>query len=92
MTPIILNTELSEREIYLIGSIVSQWGFLEANIFDQTLLTFADTDCLPASMNNVQFSTVLKLWLEQVVERQNSTRKSVLNAQYAAIVSLNKYR
>lgn len=92
MTPIILNTELSEREIYLIGSIVSQWGFLEADIFDQTLLTFAETDCLPASMNNAQFSAVLKLWLERVVERQDTTRKSVLNAQYSEIISLNRYR
>lgn len=88
----ILNTELSEREISLIGSIVSQWGFLEADIFEQTLLSFADGDELPASMNNAQFSEVLKLWLQRVVLQQDDARKEVLNAQYDAILSLSEYR
>ena len=35
-----LGTELSDRETYLIGSIISQWGFLKARIFEQTLLSF----------------------------------------------------
>lgn len=87
-----LNTELSEREIYLIGSIVSQWGFLESDIFDQTLLSFAESEALPAAMNNAQFSAVLQLWLERVVEQQDDARKGILKAQYGEIVSLSNFR
>ncbi|WP_421951904.1 hypothetical protein [Pelagibacterium sp.] len=89
----ILDTELSERETYLIGSIVSQWGFLEADIFDQTLLSFEGCESLPAAMNkNAQFSAVLKLWLERVVESNDGARKAVLKAQYDKIISLNEFR
>lgn len=87
-----LNTQLSEREIYLIGSIVAQWGFLENDIFDQTLLSFAESETLPVAMNNAQFSAVLQLWLERVVEQQDDARKGVLKAQYAEIISLSKFR
>ncbi|WP_445679995.1 hypothetical protein [Radicibacter daui] len=87
-----LNTELSEREIYLIGSIVSQWGFLESDIFEQTLLSFAESDSLPAAMNNAQFSAVLDLWLVRVIEQLNGPKKEVLKACYAEIISLNEYR
>jgi hypothetical protein len=87
--PIALNTELSEREIFLIGSIVSQWGFLEADIFEQTFLSFEDGDDLPAPMNNVQFCAVLELWLERVVEKQDDARRSVLKAQYDEIIYLS---
>ena len=87
-----LNTELSEREIYLIGSVVSQWGFLEADIFEQTLLSFSDSESLPALMNNVQFNGVLQLWLARVVEKHDDIRKAVLKAQYQEIVSLSEYR
>lgn len=91
MTPL-LNTELSEREIYLIGSIVSQWGFLEADIFEQTLLSFAEDEELPASMNNAQFTNVLELWEERVMGRQDGKKKTVLKAQYDEIVALSEYR
>lgn len=91
MTPV-LSTELSEREIYLIGSIVSQWGFIEAEIFDQTLLSFSDSESIPAAMNNVQFSGVLKMWLERVVEQGDDVRKTVLKAQHQEIVSLSEFR
>lgn len=87
-----LNTELSEREIYLIGSVVSQWSFLEADIFDQTLQSFEGSQQLPASMNNSQFSAVIQLWLERVVEQQDDTKKAVLKAQYDEIISLSEYR
>ena len=43
-----LGTELSERETYLIGLIVSQWGFIESEIFEQTILSFEDGEVLPA--------------------------------------------
>ncbi len=88
-----LDTALSERETYLIGSIVSQWGFLESDIFDQTLLSFEGCESLPASMNkNAQFSAVLQLWLERVVELSDEATKLILKAQYDKIVSLAEFR
>ena len=87
-----LGTELSEREVYLIGSIVSQWGFLEDEIFSQTLLSFSDNESLPTPMNNAQFGAVLELWLERVVGRQEKAKRLVLKAQYDKIVFLNDYR
>lgn len=89
----LLNTELSDLEIHLIGSIVSQWGFLEADIFDQTLLSFEESESLPASMQkNIQFSAVLQLWRERVVAQHDDARKAVLTAQYDKIISLSEFR
>lgn len=87
-----LNTELSDRELHLIGSIVSQWGFLEDDIFHQTLWSFEEEVDVPTSMNNVQFTAVLKLWLERVVNQQDQARREVLRAQYDQIVLLHEYR
>jgi hypothetical protein len=90
---ITLNTQLTDREVFLIGSIVSQWGFLEADIFDQTLLSFEDEDGpLPAAMNNAQFTTVLELWLERVAEKRDDVRKAMLKEQYQEIVELSAFR
>jgi hypothetical protein len=90
--PPILSTELSEREIYLIGAVVSQWGFLEADIFDQALLSFADGESLPAQMNNHNFTEVLELWLERIVAKQDDATRSVLMDQYHEIRRLNDFR
>lgn len=88
-----LNTELHDREIFLIGSIVSQWGFLESDIYEQTLLSFEDEEGLPAPMNNAQFSAVLELWLQRVVERQDDEgRKAVLKSQFDEITAMSEYR
>lgn len=89
---ITLATELADHEIYLIGSIVSQWGFLENDIFDQTLSSFAADENLPPSMNNAQFSQVLDSWLKRVVEQQDDRTKTVLKAQYDEIKLLSDYR
>lgn len=88
----VLSTELSDREIYLIGSIVSHWGFLESEIFEQTLLSFGDDEPLPREMNNVQFSGILQLWLNRVVNRKDGDRKTVLMKQYDDIIAMNEYR
>ncbi len=89
----ILNTDLSERETFLIGSIVSHWGFIESEIYDQTLISFADDEELPRSMTtNAQFSTVLELWLKRVVAKKDKTRRSVLQTQYDRIKSNNEFR
>lgn len=88
-----LGTELSERETYLIGLIVSQWGFIESEIFEQTILSFEDGEVLPASMKtNAQFSLVLQLWLKRVAEVEGDVKKAVLTAQHQKIISLNEFR
>lgn len=88
-----LDTELSERETYVIGAIVSQWGFIESEIFEQTILSFEDDEVLPRSMKtNAQFSEVLQLWLERVAEVQGPAKKAVLTAQHQKIISLNEFR
>lgn len=90
---ITLSTELTDRELFLIGSIVAQWGFLEADIFDQTFLSFEDEDSpLPAAMNNAQFTAVLELWRERVVEKRDDARKALLKEQYHEIGKLSAYR
>ncbi len=87
-----LSTELSDREIYLIGSIVTQWGFLEAEIFNQTLMSFEDGEPLHKSMNNSQFTNVLSLWHSRVLEQQSDDIKLVLQGQYDEIRRLNDFR
>lgn len=89
----ILSNELSEREVYAIGLIVAQWGFIESEIFEQTLLSFGENEDLPASMKtNAQFTEVLKLWLERVAEMQDTPKKDTLTAQYRKIISLSEFR
>lgn len=89
----VLDTDLSERETFLIGSIVSQWGFIESEIFDQALASFEENEELPRSMiTNAQFGTVLDLWLERVVEKKDQARRKVLRAQYERIISNNEFR
>lgn len=88
-----LDTELSEKEIYAIGSIVAQWGFIETEIFEQTLLSYKDDEDLPAQMkNNAQFSKVLQLWQKRVAKVRDPRKKEILIKQYEELVSLNKFR
>ncbi|MBZ0130477.1 MAG: hypothetical protein K8F59_15340 [Rhodobacteraceae bacterium] len=88
-----LDTELTEQETYLIGLIVSQWAFIEAEIFEKTIETFADDEAIPASMKtNAYFGEVLELWKKRVVEAQSAARKAKLTAQYERILSLNEFR
>ncbi|MBD8663028.1 hypothetical protein IFT59_07150 [Rhizobium sp. CFBP 8752] len=89
---IALQTSLSKRETYLIGSIVSQWGYLEADIFEQTLVAMSDLDPLPKAMSNTNFGLVLDLWLERVAEPKDDERRAVLKAQYDMIQLLTDFR
>lgn len=71
--------ELSEIELSCIGHIVAQWGALEYEIFLQTLQTFGkQATALPKVMNNMQFSGVLELWKERVVDQCNGEKKKNL--------------
>ena len=65
------DLELSDSEVHHIGKIVAHWGAIEHEVFIQTLMTF-DTSSqeeiqLPKAMNNLNFTNVLELWKERVV-------------------------
>lgn len=89
----VISTELSEQETYLIGSIVSQWGFIENEIFEQTYLSFGEGEELPKSMvSNAQFSIILDLWLKRVAELKSSPKREILIGVYDKIKSLSEFR
>lgn len=87
-----LNVELSDRETFLIGKIMAQWGLLEHAIFLQTLATFEATEGdgteLPKAMNNIQFSGVLDLWKSRVIDEENNEHSAVLQEQLEEILRL----
>ena len=85
--------ELSELELSCIGHIVAQWGALESEIFLQTLQTSGEqAQVLPKVMNNMQFSGVLELWKERVVDQRNGEEKKNLEKQYSLIHHYHDYR
>lgn len=90
----LFDVELSET--FFIGKIVALWGALEWEIFAQTLLSFPyveDAQSLPKAMNNIQFSEVLKLWKERVIEPEKlKGKKNVLAEQYDKIIHLSEFR
>jgi hypothetical protein len=90
------ETQLSERELLSIGKIVALWGSLEYEIFCQTLSSFSDSEIsggqLPKTMNNMQFSEVLKLWETHVVNKAAAKRKEVLQKQCESIRYYNDFR
>lgn len=90
------DEELSDRETFLIGKIIAQWGALEYEVFTQTLMTFDTPDgkevVLPKTMNNLQFSEVLSLWKERVVDIAKKNHKKLLLIQYEKILKLKDYR
>lgn len=90
------DLELTDKEIHFIGQIVSQWGALEYEIFNQTLLTF---DCpeeedvvLPREMNNLQFTGILRQWKERVVDRAEGEKSEILKEQHDQILELKEFR
>lgn len=91
-----LDPGLSDREVFLVGSIIVQWGALEHEIFSQTLLTFADSETepgpLPRAMDNLQATELLHLWKQRVVDQAEGERASVLQHQFEEIRDLKKYR
>ena len=91
-----LGLELSDKEIHHIGSIIAKWGALEHEIFIQTLLTFetqaGEKVDLPKEMHNLQFTKVLDLWKERVVEKAEGEKIQILTKQYNLISDIKKYR
>lgn len=87
------NDELSEREAFLIGKSIAQWGALEHEVFVQTLMTFeGEEGALPKAMNNLQFTEILELWKERVVAKAEVERGKVLAQQHEKILKLKDYR
>lgn len=90
------NDELSDREAWLIGKVVAQWGALEHEVFVQTLMSFdapeGDEIALPKAMNNLQFTEVLNLWKERVADKIDGARGEVYQREYERILELKEYR
>lgn len=91
-----LDLQLSDQEIFMIGTIVAHWGTIEHEIFMQTLLTFYDPQAkapeLPKAMNNLQFTQILALWKERVVDKSKGKRASVLRNVYEQLQDLKEPR
>ena len=89
------DTGLTHEERMVIGDIVAQWGALEAEIFGQTLESF-DSDIhvsqLPRAMRNRNFSEVLELWKERVVDAAGDAIKKTLKEAYEKILKLRDAR
>ncbi len=90
------NDELSDRETFFIGKVIAQWGALEHEVFVQTLMTFDAPDgedvALPKAMNNLQFTEILGLWKERVVDKTEGQRGKVLEQQLKRVLELKGYR
>ena len=91
-----LQSGLSDREVYLIGKIIVEWGALEHEVFKQTLSTFDEPDgerpALPLAMNNFQITQLLDLWKERVVDKSQGERSRVLQLQFDEILRLKPFR
>ncbi|NTV71353.1 MAG: hypothetical protein HGA71_14560 [Azonexaceae bacterium] len=86
---------LTHEECWIIGDIVAQWGALEAGVFSQALESFGSdihVNQLPRAMRNRNFSEVLELWKERVVDTAEDTRKKILTESYEIILELKEAR
>jgi hypothetical protein len=90
------DPQVSDREIYFLGTIFVHWGSMEHEVFMQTLATYeaevSDYSQLPKAMNNMQFTEVLALWRERVVGRAKGRRAKVLQRHYDLISHLKGCR
>jgi len=91
------DLQLSDRETFFVGRIVTLWGALEYEIFNQTLLTYDEeegmsVDKLPKALKGQQFSDILDLWYERVVANAKPKPKRVFEDQYKAITHYQTYR
>jgi len=62
----------------------------------QTLATFEDeieqAGSLPKSLNNLNFSSVLDMWKERVVDTSERKQSELLSEQYEEIIKLTSFR
>jgi len=89
-----LDSGLSDREVYLIGKVIVEWGALEHEIFEQTVLTFdvPEETALPPAMNNLQLTKLLDLWKERVVNKSEEERSRILQVQFDEVLRLKPFR
>lgn len=91
-----LDLQLSDREMFLIGMIVAHWGTIEHEVFMQTLRSFDGPDVkatdLPKAMNNIQFTQVLSLWKERIVDKSKGKRASALREVHDELLALKEPR
>ena len=91
-----LDFGLSDREVFLLGQIVLEWGAIEHEIFSQTLLTFAasegESTPLPRAMDNLRVTELLNLWKQRVVDCSEGERGQILQQQFEEILNLKKFR
>lgn len=91
----IWDAGLTDEEYCVIGNIVAQWGGLEAEVFAQTLMSFGpdiNVNQLPKEMNNLNFTSVLELWKERVVDSSDGDARSLLEKAYENILELKEVR
>jgi hypothetical protein len=90
------DAQLSDREVFLIGAIIVQWGAIEHEFFTQAVATFdvseGEQRTLPKAMNNMQFTEVLSLWKERVVDQAQGECAKVLQRQLDEILRLKQFR
>ena len=87
-----LTTELSDREVHWIGFIVANWGFIETEVFHQTMATFQEADPPPVLINNLHFTAVLELWKERVVDGAEEESRAKLEALHQRLLALHEHR
>ncbi|KWI83989.1 hypothetical protein WM13_19335 [Burkholderia ubonensis] len=94
----LFDLQLTDKETYFIGKIVAAWASLEHEVFMQTLHTYVPSDDggelpkLPKEMNNIQFTGVLRLWKERVVDQAKGKRRKTLEDVHARILRGHEYR
>jgi len=90
------DPQLSDREIHFVGTVFVHWASMEHEVFMQTLVSFEsdglDSVKLPKVMNNLQFTGVLDLWKQRVVDKAKGRKAKVLLAQYETICKLKTFR
>ncbi len=95
---VLFDLQLTDKETYFIGKIVAAWASLEHEVFVQTLHTYVpaddgeDSPKLPKEMNNIQFTGVLRLWKERVVDQAKGKRRKTLERVHARILRGHEYR
>ncbi|MFP3506209.1 hypothetical protein [Burkholderia sp. SIMBA_062] len=94
----LIDLPLTDKETYFVGTIVAAWASLEHEVFSQTLHTYVPADDgeespkLPKEMNNIQFTGVLRLWRERVVDQAKGKRRKTLEKVHARILWGHEYR
>ena len=90
------DEQLTDKEVYYLGKVVAHWGAIEYEVFIQTLQTFDgavnNVSELPKPMKNLNFSAVLDLWEERVINNTSGERGEILRIQLQKIKEASEFR